>query len=182
MRWTLQQRLDAILEDQNGQPDADAYQAAIDVATELEAARRRVSELERELIHATDRLCGGLAMGVRRAQPGLSVSIDRGACKVGYRSKHLILKPDLTGKIWVVDSSDPVFARRFSRTCAPHTNLSNDTSQVSRVIADFFNNHYKTLGEDIVGTGTILIDGLRSTLGHLAERAEIGNLLPGGRR
>lgn len=159
MKSLLERRLDFILEDDTTQMADDPYQAAMNVVIDLEEARRKVTDLERQLMYAMDRLCGGLAVGIRKHQPGLNVGLDNGNCKIGYRTKHLILKPDLTKKVWAVSGPDQRFARRFMKDHAPHTNLTSDTSMIAQAIANFFTKHYRTLGEEISGYGILLLDG-----------------------
>lgn len=189
MTPVLERRLDLILETSTTQVGDDPYTSATNIATELEEARRRVTELERELIYATDRLCGGLAMGVRRHRPGLNASIGNGCCKIGYRSKHLALRPDLAGRMWKVESADPAFARHFSREHGPKTALTSDLDAIAQAIAGFFGGHYRSLGEEITGRGVILIDGRKVTLDVLAEYIEVRDVFltercrrPKGRR
>ena len=162
-------RLNAIFETDATSLSDDPYQTSMDIANELEAARRTVADLERQLTYSLDRLCGGLALGVRKNQPGLNVGLDKGNCRVGYRSKSLMLKPDLTNKVWLVDSGDPAFARRFKRIHGPRLNLSNDMLGLSTAVAHFFNDHYRSLGEEIFGDGKIIYEGRQITLGMLAE-------------
>jgi hypothetical protein len=165
----LSRRLDLILEETNVSLDNDPYQEAVGIAQDLEEARRAVTELEQKLLYAMDRMCGGLALGVRRQLPGLNVGIDKGGCRVGYRSKSLLFRPDIKGKLWRIESPDPSFVRRFSKQYAPRTQLNADVAGMAQAVADFFRTHYKSLGEDIVGTGVLLIDGKDTTLGQLVE-------------
>jgi len=169
MQSLLGSRLDLILETETTQVADDPYQAATDIAIELEQARRRVTELERELLYATDRLCGGLAMGVRKAQPGLNVGLDKGGCKVGYKTKHLTMRPDLTKRIWIIDSGDPRFARRFMHGNRAHMALNSDLTGLAKSVADFFTGYYLTLGEAIEGRGIILLGGEHVGMADLAD-------------
>jgi hypothetical protein len=165
----ISRRLDALFEDSTGMLEVDPYQAAQNIMGQLEDARRHVSDLEQQLLYATDRLCGGLAVNVRRRQPGLNVGLDHGHCRVGYRSKALLLRPDLTNKVWAVDSGDPAFARKFQRLGAMHLGLTNDLTTLAAALAQYFMNHYKSLGEEIRGEGIVLHDGRQVTLGQLIE-------------
>lgn len=169
MNSLLQKRLDLILEVETTQIDVDAYRAATDVATDLEQARRRVSDLERQLLYAIDRLCGGLAVGVRKHQPGLNVGLEGGRCRIGYKTKQLTVAPDLSKRMWVVQSTDPRFARRFLRGHRTHTTLNNDLMPLAKAVADFFTGHYLSLGEAIEGRGLILLGGHHVSLGDLVD-------------
>lgn len=173
MTPNLERRLDIILETSSTQVGDDTYGSAVNIATELEEARRKVTELERELIYATDRLCGGLAMGVRKRRPGLNASIGNGCCKIGYRSKHLAFRPDLSGGMWKVESADPTFAKHFGREHGPATALGSDIDPIAQAVAAFFGGYYRSLKEEIVGRGVILIDGRKATIDSLAEYIEV---------
>lgn len=156
MITSLKRRLDVLLEDNTAD---DPLQSALDLTAKLEEARRNVNDLEKQLMYAVDRMCGNLAMKVRQSKPALSVSLGNGGCKVGYRSKHLMFKPDLAKRTWQVDSHDPSFARRYARSFASPM-LDQDVVEVSKCIADFFSRHYRSLGEDIVGDGKATINGI----------------------
>ena len=169
MPTEIDRRLSLILEEETTHVSDNPYQAAMNVANELETTRRKVADLERQLIYAVDRLCGGLAIGVRRYQPGLNVGINDGSCRVGYRSKSLAFKPDLVNKTWVIDSPDRTFAKRFNRIHGSQTVLDSDLTQIAQSIAKFFHDHYRSLGESISGKGLILIEGKKAGLAELAE-------------
>lgn len=165
----LDRKLDTILNEEATALGEDPYQSAMNVTTELEAARHKVAELERQLVFAVDRLCGGLAIGIRKHQPGLNVGLGNGACKVGYKSKNLVFKPDIAGGRWGIDSPDGRFARRFQKLFGPHTSLTSDLSPLSQAVARFFMQHYRTLNEEIKGTGIILLNGKGVSLQTLIE-------------
>lgn len=169
MKMNFGERLDVILEEETTRVSDNFYQDATDIAVELEEARRKVTELERQLIYAVDRLCGGLAIGARKHQPGLNVGIHGGCCKVGYKTKTLAFKPDLINKVWTLDSPDQSFMRRFNRLHGPRTNLVNDLEPLAKAVATFFSDHYKSLGESVHGIGSILIEGKKAGLGDLAQ-------------
>jgi hypothetical protein len=168
MRQAIERRLDLILEDGATVVDDDPYQNAMNIAADLDNARRRVAQLERELIHATDRLCGGLAMGIRKAQPSLNVNLGNGACQVNYRKKNLRLKPDLTKRMWLVDSNRQAFGNRFRRHHGHVVGLSSDLTPLADAIASYFADFYKSIGKDLAGRGSSVVEGRQVTLGELA--------------
>ncbi len=172
MRSILEKRLDLILETDVTQVADDPYQIAMGLTTDLEEARRKVTDLERQLMYAMDRLCGGLAVGIRKQQPGLNIGLNNGMCNVGYKTKHLSMKPDIGKRVWAVDSTDPSFARRFVRKHGPHTSLTNDLTGIAQAIADFFTGHYRSLGEDITNTGKILLDGRSARIDDIICRIQ----------
>lgn len=172
MRSTIAKRLDLILEDDTTTVSDDPYQNAMNIAADLDAARQRVSQLERDLVHATDRLCGGLAMGVRKAQPSLNVHLGNGSCQVAYRKKHLRFRPDLVKRIWVVDSNRPDFGNRFRRQFGHMVGLLNDLNPLAGAVNDFFTGHYKSIGRPLSGLGGAFVEGRQVTLSELRNLIE----------
>jgi hypothetical protein len=174
---SLDKRLDAILEDDGTtHVSEDAYQNVLNAAIELEEAKRRVAELERDLLHATDRLCGGLALGVRRIQPSLHVQLGAGTCRVGYLKKSLMLHPDIGRRLWTVESSHPKFASRFRRHYGHLLHMTGDLMPLATGIADFFTKFYRTLGES---GGPIRLEGQGSVVlveGGTSHRLSLGQL------
>lgn len=146
--------------------------AAKTIVSALEAARQKVKDLEHQLNTVHSRLSAELALSIRRTDPALNVSVTRDGCKVGYKTKHLLLVPNLPRGVWDVKSSDPQFSRIFFRYNSSTTVIDNDTTKLAASVTDFFRNHYKSLGEDIVGTGIVLIDNLKGTLSGLVTWRE----------
>lgn len=133
----------------------------------LDAARLKVRELEQQLDIVHRRLSAELALTVRRLIPSLNVGLNKNGCKIGYKTKHLLFVPDVSRGVWNVKSSDPQFASTFFRHNSTRTVLSSELSQLAEAIALFFRNHYKSLGEDIIGTGVVMVDDERGTLSDL---------------
>lgn len=155
---TLAQKLDLLLEDNALSP----LDGALDVAEQLREAEDAVKTLKRRFEMAVDRINGDLAMGIRRVQPGLHVVLDKQGCKVGYKSKSLIFYPNLTDAVWRVNGLDSRFLNKFNQINGPIP-LKKDLGRVTKAIIDYFNKYYKSLHEEIVGTGVLLIDGKQST-------------------
>jgi|TARA_R110000751_G_scaffold67485_2_gene137769 hypothetical protein len=166
----INRKLDILLEDVSAVgPATSALDSILNVSDELHKLKQKIAEMENQLATAKDRINGDLAMGVRRKCPGLNVSLDRNGCKVGYKSKQLSLSPDIQTKVWTVKSPDMRFSRRFCRRNGPQLALMPDLDGIIGSIANYFMSHYKTLGEDINGTGKLLIEGRSATLLDLAE-------------
>lgn len=177
MMQNLDQRLDAILAEANTHIAGGVYQNVLNAAVELEQARQRVTDLERDVHRATDRLCGGLALGIRHAQPSLHVQLGSGTCRVGYLKKSLTFRPDIHRRTWVLESSHPRFASRFRRHYGHLLYLSDDLTLLADGIADFFTRFYRTLGED---AAPIKLEGVGSVVltdsGGLPRRISLGQL------
>lgn len=162
----LSQTLDIILEEESP-PEYNATASANEIAKQLEIAQRKVIELQNKLSIAHNKMCAELALDVRRKMPGLNVSVDRGNCKIGYRMKHLVLRPDSRSGIWKIKSSDDRFAKRFMKYYGTNTAISPSLDSLVDAIITYFKEHYKSLGEDIIGTGVILIEGRKSSITNL---------------
>lgn len=165
-RLSMAERLDVVLEEQS---DLSSLSAATDVVRRLTDARQQVSDLEYELDNLRHRLSAELALGLRRRMPALNIALDRNGCKIGYRKKHLVLNPELERGIWSVRSPDSRFLRGFANNFRQYTVLSPDLQPLIEALVAFFTNHYKTLGEELTGTGVVLIDGYEGSLIDLAE-------------
>ena len=93
-------------------------------------------------------------------------------CKIGYKSKSLLFDPDVTKGIWIVTGEDPRFTGRFQRQFGRNTVLLPDIGDLVSAITTYFTGHYKSLGEDIVGTGVVLLEGRRASLREVAGYGE----------
>ena len=143
--------------------------SAIEILHQLEVTNQRVVDLQHRLNSVKQRMNGNLALGIRRNNPGLNVAISLKGCKIGYRSKSLLLEPDVAKGVWVVTGEDPRFVGRFKRQFSRNTILLPDINNIVSAITDYFTGHYKSLGEDILGTGVILIEGKKVSLCELTE-------------
>lgn len=155
-------QLNIILEEPS--TEQNPLEAAMGVVRKLDAIKQEVLDLQHQLGSAKQRMNGDLAFGVRRQMPGLNVGVDPNGCKIGYRSKSLNFDPDVEKGIWIVTGEDDRFTNRFSRTFGPQTRLLPDIGDMVEAIVGYFGGHYKTLGEEIIGTGVILIEGKLSSL------------------
>jgi len=147
----------------------------LDITKQLDEVRQKVVDLQNKLHMATDRLNGDLAMGVRKQLPGLNVGLDRNGCKVGYKSKNLLFNPDLKTGAWNVKSPDNRFCGRFTRRNGPSLALASNITPLVDAIANYFSGHYKSLGEDIEGTGALIVEGSESTILDIAEWQDKNN-------
>lgn len=162
----LSKCLDMILEDESPEQQ-DAVQQAAAIANSLEAARQRVYDLQWQLQATQNRICADLAIRIRKQLPGLNVAVNRNGCKVGYKSKHLLLYPNASQGVWDIKSSDNRFTRKFFSRHSRKTIITPGHDELIGAIIKHFSEHYKSLGEDIVGTGVILVEDRRATLAQL---------------
>jgi hypothetical protein len=146
--------------------------AASGILHSMDSLKQQLIDLQNKLGVIKQRMGADLALSVRRNHPGLNVAVDQNGCKVGYRSKNLCFDPDVEKGVWVVSSSDDGFLGRFKRQYDRNTVLSPEIGELVSAITDYFAGHFKSLGEDIVGVGVVLIEGKRSTLGELTGYGE----------
>ena len=171
---SISHKLDLLLE-MNGGPVPNSLDSILDITKQLDEVRQKVVDLQNKLYMATDRLNGDLAMGVRKQLPGLNVGLDKNGCKVGYKSKNLSFSPDLKTGAWNVKSPDHRFCGRFTRHNGPSLALASNITPLVDAIANYFSGHYKSLGEDVKGTGTLIIEGSKATILDIAEWQDKNN-------
>lgn len=160
--------LDVILEesDNSWQP----LNAANELVEKLHVARQNVINIQHKLLNLKSKVNADLALTIRRIVPSLNVSLDKsGGCKIGYKSKSLTFNPDFEKGIWLINSPDPRFLRKFQRSRQHDLFIGSDIVPLITAIAEYFTEYYKSLNEDINGTGLLLIEGKISTLSDLAK-------------
>ena len=113
-----------------------------EIARELESAKERVSELERDLRNAIEDYNIELAKALRQRLPQLGINLSDGRCSASYRSTNLSCRPDLGNKSWVFDSNQ--HGRRFSRNYGTTLGLSDSIGPLADAIVQYFG-RYKTL-------------------------------------
>ena len=143
--------------------------AAAEILHQLDIANQQIVDLQHRLNSIKQRMNGDLALGVRRNHPGLNVAISPKGCKIGYRSKSLLFDPDVAKGVWIVTGEDPRFVGRFKKQFGRSTVLLPDINNIVSAVTDYFTGHYKSLGEDIIGTGVILIEGKKVSLCELTK-------------
>lgn len=144
----LERRLNLVLEDSAATVGAAAYSATKQATDERLEAMRRLTTAEAVYSRALDRLCGSLALAVKRQIPGVSASLGDHNCQINYHSREMTFSPDLDTEIWSVEASNPAVARRFVRLYGSAVQLQDDLEPMAAAIASFYRDHYKTLGED----------------------------------
>lgn len=165
---SFSETLDFILtEDQSQLP----LQKAMEIVRKLNIAKQMVVDLQHRLLTAKNKINVELALNLRKRMPSLNIGIDKsGSCKVGYRSKSLTFSPDIENGIWIVQSSDPRFARRFQKLKRYDLIIgSSDITPLIDAVVEYFTGHYKSLGEEITGVGVILIEDKIRNLSDLIE-------------
>jgi hypothetical protein len=165
----IMETLNLILEDQAPTENWGLLQDALDVHNELEQAKLNVQNLMHQLHRMRQKMCVDLAYRIRKFNPSYNVNVDKNGCKIGYRRKVLHFKPDIQRGMWIITSKDGSFASEFRRANKQLLLISPYISQLIQAIDAFFKAHYKTLHEEIVGEGTIIINEQMSTLADLIK-------------
>lgn len=162
----LEERLETLLEDTLAvapvaSPSDDPAAKVLSLHKELEEARLTVTTKEREYKHAMDGLNAHLAMAVKKIKPSLNLSLESSGCKIGYKSKFVTFTANPAIGAWDVTAPAKLltFLNGFKRYAADYLNLTSDLGTLATAIANYFSVHYKSLGEDIQGVGTILVEG-----------------------
>ncbi len=149
--------------------DHNTADLAHTAVTEIEKARLRIKKLQLYLQSLNDRMCAELALKIRRKQPRLNISINKDGCKIAYKTKLLLLKPDMNKNIWQIKSNVTSFARSFLANYASKTRISNDNSGLVDAIVAYFADSFKSINEEISDSGLIMIDGQFVTILKLGE-------------
>jgi hypothetical protein len=165
---SILRNIDAIFED-NTSLGANPMERASSISQELAATQKKLADLQNQLESIQQELHGSLALAVRRLKPGLNVGVNQDGCKIGFKTKFLLLSPDVENGIWKVNSKDKRFANVFARKAGRALALGDDLSLLTRALVGYFTQHYKSLGEDISGTGLVVVENKMSTLIKLAE-------------
>jgi hypothetical protein len=165
----LNESLNVILEEG---PPGDGWHlldSATDLVRQLQNAQQLVADLQHKLSSLKTRMAGDFALALRRTKPGLNVAVDKNSCKVGYKTKMLQFWPEVELGVWRVTSPNRRFLREFLQANRRSTLLTADLSILVNAVAAYFTNYYRTLGEDVTGTGVIMVEDRKVTLVELAR-------------
>jgi len=148
-------------------------QHAMELVRKLDIAKQMVADLQHRLLSMKNKINAELALAIRRRMPALNVGLDKtGSCKVGYKTKNLVFSPDIERGIWHVQSPDNRFLNRFQKGKRHDLVIGSELTPLIDAVVAYFTEHYKSLGENIVGIGTILIEGRMGTLSDLVQWRE----------
>lgn len=160
--------LNILLEEEHD--SSEAMQQALHIHRKIEATRQSINDLYHRLNSLKNKINAELAVSIKKAMPALNVGIDKnGYCKIGYKTKHIVLNPDIEGRSWVVTSSDPRFSNKFVKLHRRTLMISVNLDSLLQAITNYFKDYYKSLGESVVGDGAIIIEGKISTFTDLVN-------------
>jgi len=152
---SFEDRLNLILQDSK---KTNNLENAYEVYRSIDKAKQNLLKMQHELNSIKKRINCELAIGVRKRHPALNVAVNRKGCKVGYKNKNMCFDPDMAKGVWIITGSDNNFVKRFKRNHVKDTVLSHEFDNMADLISNFFINHYKSLGEQIIGNGVTLLE------------------------
>ena len=106
----------------------------------------QIRELRKQAQDEMEGFVGDLAVSVRKALPGIGVSLNGGRCNVSHMSHNLSLQPDVKSGTWNVEPNKA--GRRFSKHHGNSLNLNNDVGPLADGINSFFRKRYKRLNTE----------------------------------
>lgn len=162
----LQRSLDIILEETHPS-GSEPYGLASGLVQQLQDARQKVLDIEHKLSTIKRKISADLAIDLRRTQPSLNVALDKTGCKVGYKTKMLHFTPDIENAIWRVTSSNQRFLREFLNAHRKSTLIGDDLSVLVNAIVSYFTAYYRTLHENLTGTGLLFVEDKKGSLFEL---------------
>lgn len=160
-------KLDIILEDNFY--SSYNHDTAMNLVRELHVLEQRKLDIEHSLSKLQYSMVADLALAIRRLEPGFNIAVSKTGCKVGYKTKHLMLCPDFKNSIWDVSSTKERFLKEFLSRYKNALLLDHDLKIIGQAVVDHFVSYFRSLEEEITDTGVILVDDVRSTLFNLVE-------------
>ncbi len=107
-----------------------------DLQSQLENSKDEISVL-------FDELMSKLVLSVRKRMPKLSISVSSNRCDIRYKSKAVILIPNLNKLEWSVEPND--MGKEFMKVFSNTFKMSDNMSDIADAIVDYFTGRYKTL-------------------------------------
>jgi len=156
----LSNRLDAMFEDTSVR--INPIEVALETIQKLDSAKQLVFELQNQLVVSQRGMAGDLALNTRRKHPSLNIGVNDTGCKIGYKSTNLNFSPDIKHGVWALSSDDDTFLNEFIDNNPSAIVLHQNTNILATAVFDHFFNHYKILGEDIMGQGVVMVEGKRA--------------------
>lgn len=135
----------------------------------LESARQQVLDIEHKLSNVKKRMSGDLALILRKTEPGLNIAVEKDGCSVGYMSKCLNFSPDFEAGVWKVTSRNKRFMREFLNSYRKSTIISGDQNEICNNILSYYKSYFRSLNEEIVGTGILILESHKCTVSGLVS-------------
>lgn len=161
----------AVLEDILNDNIDTNYAQLNELYQQLADAQQEVIKIRNRLHRGVSVLNGQLAVQIRNRQPGLEIKLSPESCVIGYYSRALEFTPNLRTGLWSVESPDAKLIKKFIATNPPLA-LNGNISELAVSVAVFFTRFYKSLGEELAGTGAIIIEGKNRSFSELVNFAK----------
>ena len=138
------ENMDAIISEAIEQSDNSSYHLqARDVLREIKDAEKIIADLQMRIVHLKETIISSLGSEIRQRQPKMSIGLNNGTCRAGYRSMGIDVKPDLEKGLWIIDGGRS--ARRFVKRYPHLSKMTDDMKPLAHAIADYFADYYKSL-------------------------------------
>lgn len=148
----FKKRLDSLIQEEFGiaSPEKDTSQQANDliaIATQLQETvgrlQRDLEDTQIQITNIVEQLNTNLGWEIRKRQPKLMTTHRNGKCVTGYRTKDLVMQPDLAKKLWSVGG--PLGGSFLRQTPTAALNLNSDVGSMADAVVNFFKQHYKSI-------------------------------------
>jgi hypothetical protein len=147
---------------QSIETEADRIARIQQIRDQISGLEGQIIELKRQLAHESESLTGDLAIAIRKAMPGLSVSLDGGSCHVRHLANNLDLRPDFQNGLWNVEQN--ISGRRFRKHHGHVLGLKHDIAPLADGISSFFKQRYKKLNMEDVGPAARVIPNKKGSI------------------
>lgn len=134
------------------------------ICDEYDDMQLKLGQLNARVANLKVKLCARLAIEIRKSYPKLYVSINDKGVRIGYKSKFLMLRPDINGKVWDIQSNNAHFERGFINNYRKYLLLHSKLGDLVDAIGHYFESVYKSLGEEMVDDGYCVVEGAESSL------------------
>jgi len=154
----------------------NSYDMAKNINDTILNLKDEITVLYNKLKIIKTRMNSNLAINMRRKNASLNIKVGERGCRIGYKSRVLLLTPDFENFQWSVKSNDSKFARQFILNYKDAIMLSSQNLIID-AIDEYFVNYYKSLNTDIIGEGIMFIEDKKATLYEVIKYRDSKRLL-----
>ena len=148
----------------------DSLSTAKSIMLKLRKAQNEVDHLKSQLKCLKRKMNADLAFNVKRHVPALNVGVNRlDGCKIGYKDRCMSFDSDIENNMWNLSSPDIMIVRKFKDTHGDDLPMEPNINNILKMICNFFTDHFESVGESVVGVGTLLIEGKIGSLKDLVS-------------
>jgi hypothetical protein len=154
------------------EPDTqcDSLGTAKSIMLKLRKAQKEVEDLKNQLKCIKRRMNADLAFKIKRHVPALNVGVNRlDGCKIGYKDQCMSFDSDIENNMWNLSSPDIMIVKKFKDSHSDDLSMKPNLNNVVQTICNFFTDHFESMGESVVGVGTLIIEGKLGSLKDLVS-------------